>query len=91
MSYFQKVDDQADTRLIEAICDAENIRGNSYAAQGKCAGARITYSEDENPLENILNGKIQFRQYLAPYTPAEDILNVLEFDPTILEAALGGE
>lgn len=91
LNYFQKVDDQADTRLIEAICDAENIRGNSYAAQGKCAGARITYSEDENPIENILNGKIQFRQYLAPYTPAEDILNVLEFDPTILEAALGGE
>ena len=91
LNYFQKVDEQADTRLIEAICDAENIRGNSYTAQGKYAGARITYNEDENPIENILNGKIQFRQYLAPYTPAEDILNVLEFDPTILEAALGGE
>ncbi|MFG6383463.1 MAG: phage tail sheath family protein [Lachnospiraceae bacterium] len=90
LSYFQKVDEQADTRLIEAICDAENIRGNSYVAQGKCAGARITYNEDENPITDILNGKIQFRQYLAPYTPAESILNVLEFDPTMLEAALGG-
>lgn len=91
LSYFQKVDDPANTRLIEAVCDAENIRGNSYAAQGKCAGARIAYSEDENPITDILGGKIQFHQYLAPYTPAEDILNVLEFDPTILEAALGGE
>lgn len=91
LSYFQEVDDPENTRLIEALCDAENIRGNSYAAQGKCAGARITYSEDENPITDILNGKIQFRQYLAPYTPAEDILNVLEFDPTMLEAALGGE
>lgn len=91
LSYFQKVDDPANTRLIEAVCDAENIRGNSYAAQGKCAGARISYSEDENPITDILGGKIQFHQYLAPYTPAEDILNVLEFDPTILEAALGGE
>ena len=91
LSYFQKVDDPADPRLIQSICDAENIRGNSYVAQGKCAGARITYSEDENPITDILNGKIQFHQYLAPYTPAEDILNVLEFDPTMLEAALGGE
>lgn len=91
LSYFQKVDDPANTRLIEAVCDAENIRGNSYAAQGKCAGAQITYREDENPITDILGGKIQFHQYLAPYTPAEDILNVLEFDPTILEAALGGE
>lgn len=91
LSYFQKVDDPTDARLIEAICDAENIRGNSLAAQGKCAGARITYSEDENPTTDILNGKIQFRQYLAPYTPAEDILNVLEFDPTMLQDTLGGE
>ena len=91
LSYFQKVDDPANTRLIQSLCDAENIRGNSYVAQNKCAGARITYSEDENPITDILNGKIQFHQYLAPYTPAEDILNVLEFDPTMLEAALGGE
>ncbi|MEY8330127.1 phage tail sheath family protein [Lachnospiraceae bacterium 48-33] len=90
LSYFQKVDDPANTRLIESICDAENIRGNSYAAQGKCAGARITFNQDENPITDILNGKIQFHQYLAPYTPAEDILNVLEFDPTMLEEALGG-
>ena len=91
LNYFQKVDDPSNTRLIEALCDAENIRGNSYMAQGKCAGARITYREDENPITEILNGKIQFRQYLAPYTPAEDILNILEFDPTMLEASIGGE
>lgn len=91
LEYFERVDDPTNTRLIESICDDENIKGNSYAAQGKCAGARIVYNEDENQIANILDGKIQFRQYLAPYTPAEDILNVLEFDPIMLETALGGE
>lgn len=91
-SYYKKVDALADIRLIEALCDEENIRGNSYAAQGKCAGARIVYNEEENPIEQILAGRIQFRQYLAPYTPAEDILNILEFDPVMLASALtGGE
>lgn len=90
LTYFQKVDDPADYRLIEAICDAENVRGNSYVAQGKCAGARMEYIQEENPITDILNGKIQFHQYLAPYTPAEDILNVLEFDPGMLETALNG-
>lgn len=90
LTYFQKVDDPADFRLIESICDAENIRGNSYVAQGKCAGARIEYIEDENPITDIINGKIQFHQYLAPYPPAEYILNVLEFDPSMLEVALSG-
>ncbi|MGL5435996.1 MAG: phage tail sheath family protein [Lachnospiraceae bacterium] len=91
LTYFQRVDDPANFRLIEAICDAENIRGNSYVAQGKCAGCKIVYHADENPITDILNGKVQFKQYLAPYTPAEDILNVLEFSPAMLEAALGGE
>ncbi len=90
LTYFQKVDDPADYRLIESICDAENIRGNSYVAQGKCAGARIKYIQDENPVTDVINGKVQFHQYLAPYPPAEDILNVLEFDPDMLMSALGG-
>ena len=75
--------------LIESVVDSENIRGNSYVPS-KCAGARIEFSEDENPVTDILNGKIQFHQYLAPYVPAEDILNILEFDPTMLSAALSG-
>ena len=90
LTYFQKVDDPANYRLIESIVDSENIRGNSYASQGKCAGAEIEFNEDENPITDILNGKIQFHQRLAPYTPAEDILNVLEFDPDMLKAAITG-
>ena len=90
LTYFQKVDDPGNYRLIESIVDSENIRGNSYVSQGKCAGARIEFSEEENPVTDILNGKIQFHQYLAPYVPAEDILNTLEFDPDMLSAALSG-
>ena len=90
LTYFQKVDSSANYRLIESIVDSENIRGNSYVAQGKCAGCKIQFNADENPITDILNGKIQFKQWLAPYTPAEDILNVLEFDPSMIEAALNG-
>ena len=90
MTYFQKVDDPANYRLIESIVDSENIRGNSYVSQGKCAGAKIVFEEKDNQITDILNGKIKFRQYLAPYTPAEDILNVLEFDPSMLAAAISG-
>lgn len=90
LSYLERVDDPSDTRLIQAICDAENIRGNSYVAQGKCAGARIEYRKEDNPTTDILDGKIRFRMYLAPYPPAEYILGVLEFDPAMLETSLGG-
>ena len=74
--------------MIETICDTENIRGNSYVAQGKCAGASIEFREDDNPVTGLLNGKLVFRQHLAPYTPAEDIVDILSFDPDMLQSAL---
>ena len=90
-TYMEKVDNPANYRLIESIVDSENVRANSLVSTGKCAGLRMVYSKDDNPIGNVIDGKIVFRQYLAPYTPAEDILNILEFDPSMIEAALGGE
>lgn len=90
-TYMVKVDDPANYRLIESIVDSENVRANSLVSTGKCAGLRMVYSKDDNPIGNVIDGKMVFRQYLAPYTPAEDILNILEFDPSMIEAALGGE
>ena len=91
VTYFEKVDNPANYRLIESIVDSENVRGNSLVSQGKCAGIKMVYDVGENPIEQVLEGKIVFKQYLAPYTPAEDILNILEFDPTMIQTALGGE
>lgn len=90
-TYMNKVDNPANYRLIESIVDSENVRANSLVSTGKCAGLRMVYNKEDNPAENVIDGKIVFRQYLAPYTPAEDIINILEFDPDMIKAALGGE
>ena len=89
-TYFKKVDNPMNTRLIDSIVDSENIRGNSYAARGFCAAAVIKYHADENPATDILNGIIRFHMYLAPYTPAETIEAILEFDVNALTAVLTG-
>ena len=88
LTYKSKVDNPANRVLIDSICDAENIKGNSYAQQGKCAGANIEYRAEDNTVTNLLDGKIVFRQKIAPYTPAESIENILSFDPEMLESAL---
>lgn len=90
-TYLEKVDNPAKYRLIESVVDSENVRANSLVSTGKCAGLRMVYRKDDNPIKKVIDGKVVFRQYLAPYTPAEDILNILEFDPSMIEAALGGE
>ena len=88
LTYIQKVDDAMNKRLIENIVDSANIAGNGYVARGYCAGYRVEYIEAENPTTDIINGKMTFHQYLAPYTPAEDIENILEFDTDALAVAI---
>ena len=89
-TYAQKVDDPANFRLIEDIVDSENIRGNAYVAEGRCAAAYISFNEEENQVTDLLNGRLTFHQHLSPYVPAEDIVNILEFDPDGLSRALNG-
>lgn len=92
LTYFQKVDDPANYRLIESVVDSENIRANGYQAKGQIAGARIEFRKEDNPITDILNGRIQFIQKIAAFPPAENIVNVLEFDPIMLQnSLLGGE
>lgn len=92
LTYFDKVDDPANYRLIENVVDSENIRGNGFQAKGQIAGARIEFRRGDNPMTNILDGRIEFIQKIGAFPPAKNIVNVLEFDPTMVENALhGGE
>lgn len=90
-SYAEKIDNPANYRLIESFVDSENVFANGLVASNKCAGLRMEYRREDNYVGDVLNGKITFRQYLAPFTPAEYVLDILEYDPSMLAEALGGE
>ena len=71
--------------------DSENIRCAAYAP-AHWAGASIEYLEADNPTTDILAGRMTFRQHIAPYTPAETIENILNYDTGMLKASFtGGE
>ena len=90
-SYFDKVDDPMNSILIESVVDSENIRCAAYAPD-KWAGATIQYLKSDNPDTDVLAGKMTFRQSIAPYTPAQEINNILSYDIAMLFNALtGGE
>ena len=91
VEHFSKVDSLMNSRLIEYIVDSANIKGNALVAQEKCAGIMVEYKEEDNSKEKLLDGKITFRHYLAPYTPAEYIEAVLEYDVNMLLTAIGGK
>lgn len=92
LTYFQRVDDPMNYRLIESIVDSFNVQGNSYVANGYCAVCKAHYDADDNAATELLDGHITFRIDYAPYTPAEQIEFIITFDTDAIASALeGGE
>lgn len=89
LNYLANVDDPMNRRLIDTVVDSENIRCSSYAPE-YWAGASIEYLASDNTTSNILAGHMIFRQHIAPYTPAQYIENVIDYDVDTLTAALTG-
>lgn len=90
LTFFENVDDLTNYRLIDEVVSGFNMQLNGLQGSDDIAGGEITFDHDENPIENILNGTIKFHTRIGGYTPAEDIYNIFEFDPTITQAALEG-
>ena len=90
LTYTPKIGQVMNRRLIESIVDSENVRGNSFVSRGICAAYSSAFLDADNPTTDLLNGKIVFRQSMTPFTPAEEIDDVIEFDPDALADALGG-
>ncbi len=72
-------------RMLSAESSAEPGRWHTDKAPYQ---REIIYDEAENTTADLLDGKITFHQYITPYTPAEDIEDVIEFDPDALTTAL---
>lgn len=90
LTFFQKVDDLTNYRLIDEIVSGFNMQLNSLQGSDDIAGGEIVFDHDENPISKILNGHILFHTRIGGYAPAEYIENEFEFDPTITEAKLEG-
>lgn len=88
LTYWKKCDDPMNKRLTESIVDSENIRAGGFKAKYQIAGAEIEYNAADNPTDDLINGKIKFRQHFTPYPPAEAITNVLEFDANAFKSAI---
>lgn len=84
LTFWQKVDDPTNKRLIETVVDSLNIWLNGLTARGALLGGRVEFQSDENPVTDLLNGVVRFHIHLTPPIPAEDMEFVLEFDVNYL-------
>lgn len=80
LTYWQKVDQPITKRLIKTIVDSEQIRLNGLVARGFLLGAKVSFLSDENPLTDLLAGIIRVHTSITPPVPAQEIVDVIEYD-----------
>lgn len=85
MTYWQKVDDPTNRRLIQTVVDSINIWLNGLGAKGAVLGGRVEFNASENPTTDLINGINRFHVYVTPPIPNEDMEFILEFDISYLE------
>lgn len=84
LTYMQKVDDPMNKRLIETVTDSINIWLNGLTGTGALLGGRVAFNASENPVTDLMAGKLTFHVYLTPPSPAQEIQFLLEYDASYL-------
>ncbi|KYD24614.1 phage tail sheath family protein [Parageobacillus toebii] len=86
LSFWVNVDDPTNNRLIDEFIDSANVWMNGLAAVGAMLGGRVEFRQEENPVTDLLNGKVKLHLFMASPPPAEDIEWVVEFDVSYLNS-----
>ncbi|WP_375104056.1 phage tail sheath family protein [Paenibacillus sp. RS8] len=86
LTYMQKVDDPMNKRLITTITDSLNIWLNGLTSSGALLGGRVEFNDSENPVTDLMAGKLTFHLHITPPGPAQEISFLLEYDTSYLTA-----
>lgn len=81
LTHWVDVDKPTTQRLIDTIINSRNHFYNGEVAAENILAGRIEFVAEENPITNLLDGKIQFHNYITPPLPAEQIISKIEIDP----------
>lgn len=86
LTFWSKVDDPLNKRLVETVIDSANLWLNGLTAQGALYGGRLAFLAEENPVTDIMDGKLRIHVYLTPPSPAEEIEFIKEYDVEYVQA-----
>lgn len=86
LTFWNKIDEPTNKRLIETIVDSANLWLNGLTAQGVLLGGRIEFRKDENPASDVMDGILKFHVHLTPPSPGRELDFIQEYDVNYVEA-----
>lgn len=88
LTYWSKIDNKLNRRLIDSIIDSLNIWLNGLTSEEKLLGGRVEFREEENSTTALMAGKAVFHIYMTPPSPAKELEFILEYDANYVAMAL---
>lgn len=85
-TYWSKIDDPANRRLIDTVVTSANLWFNGLTASQNIAGGFVEFLQSENPTTDLMDGILRFHVYLTPYSPAREIDFIMEYRPDYLNS-----
>lgn len=87
LTFWSSIDGNITRRFIDAIVDSFNIYLNGLSPI-KILGGRIEWTSEDNTITDLMAGKIKFKVYLTPPSPAREIAAEFEYDTEYILTAL---
>ena len=72
------------------MVDSANTYLNGLTGRGALLGGRVEFLEEDNPISAMADGKLQFRVYITPPSPARELEFTLQYDADYLNAVFEG-
>lgn len=88
-TFWSKIDDPANRRLIQTIVDSANIWFNGLVAKGALLGGRVEFREADNTTTGLMDGKLYFHVFFTPPSAARQIEFIQEYDPDYISTLFG--
>jgi len=83
-TYWQKIDNPTNRRLVDSVVDSANVWLNSLTPN-YLLGARVEFRREDNSQVDLMDGKLRFRIFMTPPSPAREIIFIQEYDPNYLD------
>ncbi len=84
INYWSQIDEPTNRRLIDSVINSANTWLNGLTSRGALLGGRVEFLDSDNGTMNLMDGKLRFRVYFTPPSPAREITFIQEYDPDYL-------
>ncbi|MGJ0848261.1 phage tail sheath family protein [Tissierella praeacuta] len=86
LTFWSKIDNPQNRRLVETIVDSANLWLNGLTADEFILGGKVAFLQEENPVTDVMDGILKFHVYITPPSPAREIDFIMEYDVNYVNA-----